>query len=1265
MKFTREQLLAQSTDRHLAVVANAGSGKTAVLVNRYLSLLLNNVDVREIAAITFTKKAAAEMHKRVAEKLEAILADPEQQARWSEVKRMRERLSSARISTIHSFCARLLRDFPIEAGINPNFTELTEYEAAVLKRMSITETLELWLEDDGEKRAQALQLVRTFDRRTVENHLLLLLQSAEHFQIVHELYQAKNNEQLLAAARNAFAAAVHTYCSTAADGFRFVFDSLTPDDFATAKKTREQFAEALSAFGILEEKLDAFPAQPSWDDTAHLLSLLATVQNALCTQSYALKSTIARKIDNHAVLAESASLLAVSLPLLKDTDVLCANYHIDETLLLHARALCAMASEAQHTINKEKERLGVLDFDDLQLYAARLLENPTVADTIGRRFRYIMIDEFQDTNELQYSITRTMVSALLHCERDDVELNNDINFFIVGDPKQSIYGFRGADVRVFDKAQQHIRLVNQRVLPAYESTMLYLQHEYVGNVRLSASFRLLPVIAAFVNRVCGHAMGVRSSEFDVDYEPLVCGRQSSTPDAGNGSVTLIVANKRRNSSFSSEEEDPNGEEQQDDESPSEAELLALHLKSMVASETPALVWERAKNVVGEVSRPARWGDIAVLARSKTGFNALAAALRRHGMPFVINSGTGYYDRQEILDMRSFLLFLQNSSDDIALASIFRAPFFGITDTELYNISACAGGSLWERAQNYYKAYSQSACTPLFLRAWGVLTELLPLAPRVTIPSLIRLILSRTSWRGAIAGEERYEQMQANMEKLLTLARDFENRGFKNLYDFAEELQLLAQYSDTEGEAEIAIGKDAIQIMTIHASKGLEFPIVALYQTASVNRRTDSFYADSAFGACFKVPVFSHDSLPIRTETPLYWLAVQKARERENAERKRVLYVALTRAENHLVISGTVSISASGDIGAIDGFLRDIADALELPHADLRFNQTLEFRDILPLLLDGEKKEHLLRYTTRISTTPTDAVYPAVDTDGATLYRLPPLLLGTPPVFVEGDIYSASQLQLFIANPHEYELVYRLGLPPSEDTADYDRSRLMPEETDGIAGTLPGTLIHAVLAALPTWLDTSGVIDTSALDGLVERKLLEHGLPLAHPAADRIRRETRAVASHPFLVERAGILPQAQFEYPFHMYTGRDYLIGSVDALVPDASGNLEIWDWKTNAVASDFDMYRLFERYRLQLELYAWFLAHFRPNQQRITTRLLFTRLASAEKSAEQWMQTLHIERADIPRTEAKAKSIMDEIRRISYGSFLAEQTEETYRQKR
>lgn len=1256
MKFTREQLLAQSTDRHLAVVANAGSGKTAVLVNRYLSLLLGGVDVREIVAITFTKKAAAEMQKRVAEKLEAILADPEQQERWGEVKRIRERLNSARISTIHSFCARLLRDFPIEADVNPNFTELTEYEAFVLKQRAVTEALEDRLQTESEHRPATLHLVRTFSRKTVEEYLLSLLSSAEHLQIIRTLYTTHDDKQILTRCRETFGRFVYNQVHLAAEFFHQLFELLNPDDFKTAKKTLEQILEAQSAFGILEEELSRFPAVPSWDNIERLLALTNSIQEVVCTKSkgYELKSAIAKKIDNQAVVFSINTHLPPALLPLTGVEEICRNHELDREVLALGRTLVAIADDALQTIEREKERVGALDFDDLQLKAALLLENPEVATKIERRFRYVMIDEFQDTNELQYSIARRIVHALQHAEDDDADVNGGINIFIVGDPKQSIYGFRGADVRVFDRAQQHIQLVNRRVLPTFDNSTGYEVSEYFGNVRLSASFRLLPVVAAFVNRVCGSTMGTSGSAFDVAYEALVCGRQSDIPDAGNGSITMLIAQKRRSGFNQQDEEEEETEEP--GELLSEAELLAQHLKTMVASETPASVWERSKGAPGETPRPARWGDIAVLARSRSGFDALAAAMRRNDIPFVINSGTGYYERQEILDMRSFLLFLQNSNDDIALAAILRAPFFGVDDTELYNISVCTGGSLWERVQDYHKTYCNSGCSRAFLRAWTILTELLPLAPRLTIPSLLRLILSRTAWRGMIAGDERYEQMQANVEKLLSLAREFEGKGFRNLFDFAEELQSLALHSDSEGEAEVTIGKDAVQIMTIHASKGLEFPIVALYQSASVNNRTDAFQADTDFGACFRLPVAGNDGLPQDIVTPLYRLAVQKASEREQAERKRVLYVALTRAENHLVITGTVTVNSSGEVNGVDGFLRNIAEALELPSTDLRFNRTTEFNDPLVLLHNNERIDHKLAYNVSVRTTiPGDVVFVESDTESNRTWEQPPLLIDEPPVSIEGDMYSASQLQLFISNPYEYELVYRLGLPPSEENTDYDRSRLMPEETPDVTGTLPGTIIHAVLATLPSWYQADGTVDTLAHETLISRTLLEHDLPATHPAAERIRRETLAVARHPFLAEKAAFLDGAKFEYPFHLYAGRDYLLGSVDVLIPDANGALEIWDWKTNIVTSAFDMYRLFERYRLQLEVYAWFLARLRPEQQRITARLLFTRLADKANTAEGWIQTLHVERSELPRIEAKIHSIMDEIRRVSYGNSLAE----------
>ncbi len=1241
MNFTREQLLAQSTDRHLAVVANAGSGKTAVLVNRYLSLLHSDVDVREIVAITFTKKAAAEMQKRIAEKLEAILADPQQQERWSAVKRVRERLNSARISTIHSFCARLLRDFPIEADVNPNFSELSEYESFALKRDATAYVLEERLLDEGERRTEALHLVRTFGRSVVEHYIQELLAGTESFQHIRQIYNA-DTRSLLARIRKAFAAAIRRRTETLADTINQLFSVVPPDAFSKAKAAREKFAEAQSAFGILEEVLAHNPTDPSWSDIERLVALCDTLKNLLCTKAGMLTAPIANSIDSPAVVADINSSLSGVLHALDGVSDICGNNTLDEVLIEHARVLCAMAEEAYQWVEKEKSRLGALDFDDLQLKACALLDNREVAARLGRRIRYLMMDEFQDTNELQYAIARKLVSALTAEEAPKPDADSSINFFIVGDPKQSIYGFRGADVRVFEKAQKHISLVNEKTLVPYLGDTSCEPEEYYGNVRLSASFRLLPVVAAFVNRVCGLAMNAKDSEFDVDYEQLVCGRQSNEPDAGNGSITLLVAQRRRGDNRTDDEES-----EEESEALSEADLLAQHIKIMVASDSPSLVWERSRGA-SEQARPARWGDIAVLARSRAGFESLAAALRKRGIPFIIHSGTGYFDKQEILDMRSFLLFMSNPNDDIALAAILRSPFFGISDTELFNIGVCTGGSLWERLLSYYSAFSATTCSPALLRAHSILDYMLPLAPRLTIPSLIRMILSQTAWRGMIAADERGEQMEANMEKLLSLAREFEEKGFRNLFDFAEELHHLANHSDSEGEAEVTVGKDAVQIMTVHASKGLEFPVVALYQSSTVNNRTSSFHADQDFGACFKLPVDTGDGIPAFVETPLYWLARQKAREREQAERKRVLYVALTRAENHLIVTGTVTTTAKGEVSGVDGFFRSVVDALEIPYADLRFNRTVELHDPLALLCEGERRNHRLHYTVSIVAALPDADFSRAEAEPQP-FEMPMTLLDDVPFAIEGDMYSASQLQLFISNPYEYELVYRLGLPPSEDATDYDRSRLIPDDTTNISSTMPGTIIHAVMAALHSWF-ADGTVDNDALDSVVQRRLREFDVPLTHPAAERIRRETRAVASNPFIAKYAVAFAEARFEYPFHLYTGRDYLIGSVDALVPSPEGDVEIWDWKTNAVSSSFDMFRLFERYRLQLEVYAYFLAKFRPEQQRITARLLFTRLADKAPNEAGWIQTLTVERSDIEHIEMKIMSIIDEVRRVSYG---------------
>ncbi len=1267
MRATREQLIAQSADRHLAVVANAGSGKTAVLVERYVHLLLAGVDVRAIVAITFTRKAAAEMMKRVAEKLEGILADPRRREEWPRIKRIRERLNTARISTIHSFCARLLRDFPIEAGVNPGFTEMTEYESAALKRDAMMTAMERWLEaeeEDADKRATILALLRRFGRAGSEALLGALMAAREPFLIARAAYEEHSDATILALAHKRYADLLRQSVIGLVETLQALLAVV--DGETLGKSGRKRLLDGRMLLDNAAQEMRTAASANGPEPLDELCRIAEELRRTLCTRLGRLTGHLAKGIDDALVPAalfdslrdhyqDSAALAAIH-----------ANRGLDAELLGYGRSFAALADEAWQLVDEEKDAQAMLDFDDLQLKAAMLLAQPDVRRKIAARLRFVMMDEFQDTNSLQYGIAQALTAGP---NSDDAEDKPGANFFVVGDPKQSIYGFRGSDVRVFMRAQEDISAMNEKTRQAgqlrrhfttpgglFEATS---EAEVLGGIRLLASFRLLPVIAAFVNRVCGQAMLRQRSEFDVAYEELVCGRQSAALSAPAGSISLLLARKQSADADSADDTGSafaeSGMEAEGSASPEE-DLLADHLQQLVNGDQAALVWDYDPATQSEIPRPACYSDIAILARNRSGFEKLATALRRRDIPFVISGGRGFYDTQELLDMRSLLLFLQNPADDIALAASLRAPFFGIADTELFDISVCRGSSFWERARDYHSVYhKRRICTPHFLRAFRILNELLPLAARLPIPSLIRAILDRTGWRGLIAAEERAEQMEANIEKLLELARQFENKGFKNLYDFAEELQTLALYADTEGEAEISLGKDAVTIMTIHASKGLEFPIVALYKSNFSARRSQAPFLDKELGICFKLPAVNSEGLRQQLESPLSFLAARRLAQAEAAEELRVLYVALTRARDHLVVSGSVIVNEKGALRSPQGFLARICDGLGIDPGGTLYNTAVELQEELPILRDGNREVHDFSYRVLIRTDSAASAPPAAATEPAPAQVPPALLLPLQGVIV-GDMYSASQIELFLNDPDEYERVYRLGLPRSGDEywqRGAGDAAATDDEFDAVVGTLPGKLIHGTLERLKEWYDAEGDIRESDLEQVCQRVVEAGERPVSTELRERVLRECRAVAATDFVRAHAGKLDAFASEVPFQMPFGQDFLIGVVDALVPPAGGSeqtVEVWDWKTNRALSVVDMDALQEVYRIQLEVYLYFLALRSPLQQRYTARLLFTRRAAQATRPEDWIRTLQATPADIQRIETKIANAIRGIRALSYG---------------
>ncbi|TAE22754.1 MAG: hypothetical protein EAZ92_15445 [Candidatus Kapaibacterium sp.] len=1366
--FTREQRIAQSADRHLAVTAGAGAGKTSVLVQRYLHLLFSPhilANVRDIVAITFTRKAAAEMKQRIAEEIEKKLADESKRAHWGRYKFVRERFSGARISTIHSYCAQLLREFPIEAGVNPNFVEIEEYDLALLKEQAINEVLEAWLEEEQPKKKKqkaiktstdapsapttndqatndqatndqvtnnqepetsrqikARRVWTFFGKQNIFAILSTLLANRERFNSVQKVYENASNDALLKKCEQIFLTRMYTgaeeYCialdnamtalnlETMSPATRLRFEALSSAVGIFRKQTREALQQLDSGNDV------SIQAHRTWQNAVEWsqMLVLATQGEKTCTQ-YGNISGIYTKSekyfhDKETFLRwneEARGSFARLGPLLGVIE-----QHDDDRVVMEiSRILMDIADDAWGLVQEEKDRIGGLDFDDLQLKADELLENPDVCLAIRSNTRFLMIDEFQDTDELQYRIARKIIGVLgenILAEVDAMRAStassassSSTNFFIVGDPKQSIYRFRGADVRVFTKAKRDIERYNSILLkhnalsttfaapdeeiPAETQHNSETEHstEAAGVIGLRATFRLLPEIAAFVNVVSGDQFRRGTTEFDVEYDDIICGAGASTV---RGSVTMLLpryekGEQQKNSpleEFSTTEFDEQTAEASIDEASnkvSEARLLAEYIRSIAGNDASEPVMVRSSSGV----RPATYSDVMILVRSRTGTDALLAALRRAEVPFLLNAGRGFYGQQEIVDIRSFLLFLQNTNDDIALAAVLRSPFFALSDTELYRISRAevdvsaetSSNALWQRFHAYSTSDQQSDNAR---RAYQILSRLLPLAAQLSIPTLIRSILEQTSWRAMLAADERFEQIEANLEKLLGIARRYENRGFRNLYDFAEELRRLAHYALSESEADTETGKNAVRIMTIHGAKGLEAPIVALFNTnAGASSGGVSLSFDAELGMSFTMLRSREDGTVMQYKTPLHLMASQQDALAEEAELKRLLYVALTRAKDHLIISGKCEQKKDGTMSVPKGFLRMIIESLNaeelnllnepyipLPKHDLTLLESNTTRKTaveyqMPIIRALEQLPRPKAASELASHKELECEKEETSSKQTSRTPLPALLLGTLDTIIEGDVYSASQLHVFERNILEYQHLYRLGLPPADsDGVIIGRGAGINDEADDTIGASAGTCIHAVLEHLPLWYTPEGTVMGQEYQRTLDRVLPSRVAFISPALLARIQRETQAIAATPLLKRFSALLNAAHFEYSVQMPIDADFLIGSFDVLIQNPQGDWEVWDWKTNQAKTSRDMEELVREYRLQLEVYAFLLAHLFPEQNVFRTRLLFSQIATSVTKDEEWTRVLEFTRSDIDGIEKKIRRLIGEIRAQSYG---------------
>ena len=826
-------------DEHICVEAGAGSGKTRVLVDRFIALLDARVPLNEIVAITFTEKAAAEMRERVRnackKRAQEAQDDSVATTRWREIERQ---ITGARITTIHAFCGAFLREHALVRGIDPDFAILTEAEARLLQRDVAESALQALL-DAGDAQAQLLAVECGVDR-TVAG-LVRLLQQRHDVRRTAETFDYTVPEKLRAdwarAVREEFDRQIRLFAQS--DALTKSIQELETfgDDCTDPKDGREKFR------CLLLEALRAMQAGRLRESEMKLEQIAA----------YKISNTRADRWgskDVHNSIKKVQEKLKKRLsgflpPKTEDAD---------EREAAELTAACyRVFRETAAAYTEAKRAQAAYDFDDLLVETWEALRtDERIRAATAASIRHLLIDEFQDTDPVQYGIARLLM------RRDNL---GGPTLFIVGDPKQAIYDFRGADIAVYAQAR------------AESETQL----------NLTTNFRSLPGVLAFPNHFFERSGALQGEH--VRFVPLDAYREGGD----EAHVEFLVP------PF---EEPPGADEGRR----AEAAVIAWRLRELVEGDQPAMVHD------GDATRPAEYGDIALLFRANSDMHIYEEALRKADIPFNVVAGKGFFERQEVHDFRNLLNAVADPWNEFSLLGFLRSPVAAMTDDAIFELTDNAKGL----AKGFYGAWAlKDEKQNARLDAARGLVAQLQARMHEPLPVFLEYALGESALESIVLSQHHGVQKAGNLRKLLDLAEEFSRTTPPTLARFLRYLEEVAAEELREGDAPLVEGgTGAVTLMNVHQAKGLEFSIVVVADCGRGVRDGGNFEAFRVHRRLgLSVRLAGEDGETVSTAIA----AAIKAAEREQgeSEHQRIFYVALTRARDRLLIGGCKLRSCSG------------------------------------------------------------------------------------------------------------------------------------------------------------------------------------------------------------------------------------------------------------------------------------------------------------------------------------------------------------------
>jgi ATP-dependent helicase/nuclease subunit A len=990
---------AHRVGQDVCVVAGPGSGKTSVLIERFSWLVKQQgIAPNRILAITFTEKAATEIKQRLI-------------SAFADNHGIRERLERAYVSTIHAFCTRILRDHAIAAGLDPMFEVADEAMSNPLKREAADEVLEEIYQREPQRMRRFLESLAVGTER--EGHIQDLAQSL--IDIYETIRVAGAGMDLVALEPPNAEFVLHRLRCILRE---ILADPVTPN-------TRGQIAEHARLAEWAREVID-LPRTPSH----HHFRVL---NRSKFSKTYLVKNSKARasRDDIEQLVKQLRAAFLIDF------------YAGERELIVEA------LREIDVRYRAKKTAQSLLDFADLEQRAIELLESDSgIRQEIREGFDYILMDELQDTNPLQWKLLNL--------------IRHPANFFAVGDINQSIFRFRHAEPELFHGYQQAITAAGQVV------------------DELRDNYRSRPAVLDGINLVFdGAGPGIEKHK-------LTSAREF--PDKDSPSLELIAA----------------FDEVTEKAATLEAEWVAKRITELTGTLT----------VIGngDRERPATYADIAILTRTSAAMRPVQKALDRFGIPSIVIGGRTFFEAREVRDLILLLRVIANPCDEVSLAGVLRSPLVSVSDECLLYLrqSGPIHASFAALAFNGASVEDREALA-VFHRQ---LAEMRSLRDSVSPDRLLRIVIDDCDYEAALT-----DRGKANVEKLLSLIRSQFQGSIGDLLNHIEN-------SSPDAEAPPSEFGNAVRLMSIHKSKGLEFPIVFL---PGLHKGTGSGLPVITYSARF--------GLGVKWRDPDSWVGVGDAsytgieaveKDRQSKENDRLLYVAMTRAKEHMVLSFAKAKQSRSD------WWRFVSR---------RFGVNTDFADNQVAVRNGVR-------VLKTDTAPEMAAPAEIEVDQSQAMLLEKA--------VPCDQYDSSapvtSVSLFATCPRKYYLSRYLRWEAR------DRANPQPfEEFPGPDGELDagelGVQVHGLLAGLD-------VQDPDPQAVILAERFHQSALGKAAAEADSVQRE------FDFLMEIEGIVLRGQIDLWF------------------EHQGRITIVDYKTDQIRLPIDQSRL-ASYALQLRIYA------------------------------------------------------------------------------